>query len=114
VSCLSELGFASRIHSLATTEERCRRAITAASRHGWDAEPVIVPALLTLAVSRIFTGDFDEGERWLQRAEGALEEDAGPGIRLLAHIVSGLLQAGHGHLREAAGGSVPLKACDHS
>jgi hypothetical protein len=29
---------------------------------------VIVPALLTLAVSRIFTGDFDEGERCLQRA----------------------------------------------
>jgi LuxR family maltose regulon positive regulatory protein len=102
VSCLSELGFASRMHSLAATEERCREAITAASRHGWDAEPVIVPALLTLAVSRIFTGDFDQGERWLRRAGRALEEDAGPGIRLLAHIVSGLLQAGHGHLPAAA------------
>ena len=102
VSCLSELGFASRIHPFAVTQERCRTAIAAANRHGWGAEPVIVPALLTLAASMIFTGDFAEGERWLQRAGRALEGDAGPSIRLLAHIVSGMLQAGHGHLREAA------------
>jgi LuxR family transcriptional regulator, maltose regulon positive regulatory protein len=103
VSCLSELGFASRIRPLAVTQERCRAAITAAERHGWGAEPVIVPALLTLAASMIFTGDFDEGERWLQRAGRGLEADAGPGITLLAHIVSGMLQAGRGRLREAAG-----------
>jgi LuxR family transcriptional regulator, maltose regulon positive regulatory protein len=62
---------------------------------------VIVPALLTLAASMIFTGDFDEGERWLQRAAQALEADAGPGIRLLAHIVSGMLQVGRCRLHEA-------------
>jgi LuxR family transcriptional regulator, maltose regulon positive regulatory protein len=48
----------------------------------------------------IFTGDFDEGERWLQRAAPALEADAGPSIRLLAHIVSGMLQVGR-RLHEA-------------
>ena len=103
VGCLSELAFVSKIQPFAVTQRRCREAIAAADRHGWGAEPVIVPALLTLAASMIYTGDLDEGERWLQRAGHALETDAGPGIRLLAHIVSGMLQAGRGRLYEAAG-----------
>jgi LuxR family transcriptional regulator, maltose regulon positive regulatory protein len=78
VSCLSELGFASKIYPFATTQERCREAIAAAERHGWGTEPVIAPALLTLAASMIYAGDFDEGERWLQRTAWALEVDAGP------------------------------------
>jgi LuxR family transcriptional regulator, maltose regulon positive regulatory protein len=101
VGCLSELGFASKIHPFATTQRRCREAIALAERHGWGAEPVIAPALLTLAASMIYTGDLDEGERWLQRTARALEADAGPSIRLLAHIVGGMLQAGRGCLPEA-------------
>ena len=103
VSCLAQLGFASKIHPFAVTQERCREAIAAAERYGWGAEPVIAPALLTLAASMIYTGDLDEGERWLQRAERALETDTGPGIRLLTHIVGGMLAAGRGLLPEAAG-----------
>jgi LuxR family maltose regulon positive regulatory protein len=103
VSCLAQLGFASKIHPFAVTQERCREAIAAAGRHGWGTEPVIAPALLTLAASMIYTGDLDEGERFLQRAERALEGDTGPGIRLLTHIVGGMLQAGRGRLPEAAG-----------
>jgi LuxR family maltose regulon positive regulatory protein len=101
VGCLSELGFAAKIHPFATTQRRCREAIALAERHGWGAEPVIAPALLTLAASMIYTGDIDEGERWLQRTARALEADAGPSIRLLAHIVGGMLQAGRGYLPEA-------------
>jgi LuxR family transcriptional regulator, maltose regulon positive regulatory protein len=101
VSCLAQLGFASKIHPFAVTQGRCREAIAAAERYGWGAEPMVAPALLTLAASMIFTGDFDEGERWLQRAARALEADTGPGIRLLTHIVSGMLQAGRGRLHEA-------------
>ena len=52
----------------------------------------------------IHTGDLDEGERWLQRAARALEADTGPGIRLLTHIASGMLQVGLGRLHEAAEG----------
>jgi len=103
VSCLAQLGFVSKIHPFATTQRRCREAIAAADRHGWGAEPMIAPALLTLAASMIYAGDLDEGERWLQRATRALEGDTGPGIGLLAHIVSGMLQAGRGRLLEAAG-----------
>ena len=101
VGCLSELGFASKIHSFATTQERCREAIALAERYGWGAEPVIAPAVLTLAASMIYTGDLDEGDRWLQRTARALEADAGPGIRLLAHIARGMLEAGRGRLHEA-------------
>jgi LuxR family transcriptional regulator, maltose regulon positive regulatory protein len=101
VGCLAQLGFASKIHPFATTQERCREAIAAAGRYGWGAEPVIAPALLTLAASLIYTGDLDEGERWLQRAGQALRTDTGPGIRLLAHIAGGMLQAGRGRLPEA-------------
>src|SRR6266566_4299076 len=44
VACLAQLGFASKIHSFATTRRRCREAIALADRHGWGAEPVIAPA----------------------------------------------------------------------
>ena len=94
VSCLAQLGFASKIHSLAMAQRRCREAIALAERHGWGTEPVIVPALLTLAGTMVWTGEFDEAERWLQRAARALETDAGPGIRLLLHLMTGMLQAG--------------------
>ncbi len=101
VGCLAELGFASKIHSFATVQARCREAIALADRHGWGAEPVISPALVTLASTMIWTGDLDQGERWLRRTLEALEGDAGPGIRVLTHIVSGMLHVGRGRLDEA-------------
>jgi LuxR family maltose regulon positive regulatory protein len=62
---------------------------------------MIAPALITLAANLIWTGEFDEGERWLRRAERALQTDTGPDIKLLVHIVSGMLQAGRGLHHEA-------------
>src|SRR5690242_1666725 len=103
VACLAQLGFASRIRSFAITRERCQAAIALAERHGWGAEPVIAPALVTLAGNLAWTGEFDEGERWLQRAELALQTDAGPGIRQLLHLVAGRLYAGRGRHHEALG-----------
>ena len=101
VACLAQLGFASKIRPFATTRRRCHEAIALADRHGWGAEPIVAPALVTLAANLIWTGEFDEGERWLQRTEQALQTDTGPGIRLLVHIVSGMLQAGRGRRHEA-------------
>ena len=83
VACLAQLGFASRIRSFATTRQRCREAIALADRHGWGAEPVIAPALVTLAGNLVWTGELDEGERWLRRTARALQTDTGPGIRQL-------------------------------
>jgi LuxR family maltose regulon positive regulatory protein len=101
VACLAQLGFASRIRSFATTRRRCQEAIALADRHGWGAEPVIAPALVTLAANLVWTGELDEGERWLQRTERALQTDTGPDIRQLLHLATGRLHAGRGHHYEA-------------
>ena len=101
VACLAQLAFASRIRSYATTRQRCHEAIALAERHGWGAEPVIAPALVTLAANLVWTGEFDEGERWLQRTRQALQTDTGPDIRQLLHLATGRLYAGRGRYHEA-------------
>jgi LuxR family maltose regulon positive regulatory protein len=101
VACLAQLGFASKFRPFAVTRRRCREAITLADRHGWGADPIVAPALVTLAANLAWTGEFDEAERWLQRTTRALQTDTGPGIRLLTHIVGGFLLAGRGRHREA-------------
>ena len=101
VACLAELAFASKIEPFATTRRRCREAIALAEQHGWGAEPVISPALVNLAGTHIWTGEFDEGDHWLKRAARAVETDTGPVIRLLLHIGTGALLAGRRRLREA-------------
>ena len=101
VGCLAQLAFASKIHPFATTQQRCREAIALAERHGWGAEPVIAPALITLASTMVWLGEFDEGERWLRRTVRALQADTGPDIGLLVHVVSGMLPAVRGRHHEA-------------
>jgi LuxR family transcriptional regulator, maltose regulon positive regulatory protein len=109
VGCLAQLAFAYIFHdparpetgSFAATQLRCRTAIELAERYGWDTEPVIAPALLTLAGTMVWLGDFGEAECWLQRARQALLTDTGPDIRLLLHQTAGILQAGRGRHREA-------------
>jgi LuxR family maltose regulon positive regulatory protein len=101
VSCLAELGFASKIDPFATTQQRCREAIALAERHGWGTEPVIAPALVTLAGTMVWLGQFDEAERWLHRSAQALQTDTGPDIRLLLHHTTGILRASCGRHHEA-------------
>jgi LuxR family maltose regulon positive regulatory protein len=110
VACLAHLGFASKVRPFATTRRVCREAITLAERYGWGADPVVAPALVTLAGNLVLTGEFDECERWLQRTERALQTDIGPEIRLLVHTVRGLLRAGRGHRHEAL---EELSAAEH-
>jgi LuxR family maltose regulon positive regulatory protein len=111
VACLARLGFASLVlHSFATTQRHCREAIRLAERYGWGTEPVIAPALMMLAGTMVWTGEFDEGERWLQRSERALQTDTGPDIRLLLHQTAGVLHAGRGRHHEAL---VEFSAAEH-
>jgi LuxR family transcriptional regulator, maltose regulon positive regulatory protein len=101
VACLAELAFAAKIEPFEATRRRCLAAIALAEQHGWGAEPVISPALVNLAGTLIWTGDFDEGDRWLRRTARALETDTGPSIRLLLHLGTGLLMSGRRRQREA-------------
>ncbi|MEY9964279.1 LuxR family maltose regulon positive regulatory protein [Streptacidiphilus sp. MAP12-16] len=109
VGCLAQLGFAyifhgaamPKIQAFATTQRRCREAIALAERYGWGTEPVIAPALMTLAGTMVWLGEFDEGERWLRRTERALQTDTGPDVRLLLHQAAGILHAGRGRRQEA-------------
>jgi LuxR family transcriptional regulator, maltose regulon positive regulatory protein len=101
VRCLVQLGVASKIHPFAITRQRCREAIALAERHGWGTEWFIAPALVTLAGTMVWTGEFDEARCWLQRTMRALQADTGADIRLLVHMVKGMLQAGHGRHPEA-------------
>ena len=101
VRCLAQLAFASKIYPFATVQQRCREAIALAERHGWGAEPMIAPALINLAGAMVWTGEFDQAERLLRRTERALQTDTGADIRLLVHILSGMLQACRGRHHEA-------------
>jgi LuxR family maltose regulon positive regulatory protein len=101
VRCLVQLGVASKIRPFATVQRRCREAIALAERYGWGAEPMTAPALITLAGTMVWTGEFDEAERWLQRTLRALQADTGADIRLLVHIVSGMLLARRGRHHDA-------------
>jgi LuxR family maltose regulon positive regulatory protein len=99
--CLAQLGFASKILPFATTQRRCREAIALAERYGWGAEPVIAPASMTLAGAMVWTGEFDEAERWLRRTAQVLQTDTGPDISLLLHQTAGILHACRGRHDEA-------------
>jgi LuxR family transcriptional regulator, maltose regulon positive regulatory protein len=101
VGCLAELGSWSEPHSFETARRYCREAIALAERHGWGTEPVIASALIVLADTMIWRGEFDEGERWLQRATRATQADDGPGIRFRLHLTFGMLHIGRGRHREA-------------
>ncbi len=101
VGCLAQLAFASKIQPFATTRRLSLEAISLAERHGWGAEAIVAPALVSLAGVMALTGQFDEGERWLQRARQVLQSDSGPGIGILLRLAAGMLSAGRRRHEEA-------------
>jgi len=62
---------------------------------------VIAPALIMLAGTLVWTGEFEAAERWLRRTRQALQTDTGPDITLLLHQTAGILHAGRGRHHEA-------------
>ncbi|MFC9842342.1 LuxR C-terminal-related transcriptional regulator [Streptomyces sp. NPDC060223] len=101
VACRAHLGFASGSHSFALVRQRCEEAVALAARYGWEAEPVIAPAQACLAGTLIFTGEFGQGEQWLNRARDATRSEGEPGVRLLVRLISAMLPAARGQHREA-------------
>ena len=102
VACLAQLAFAAKLPDAGYCRERCEEAIALAEKHGWGTASILAPALVTLACCLVWTGEFDDAERTVQRCELALQADSGPGIGTLVHLMRGMLEAGRGRLREAA------------
>ena len=81
--------------------ERGLQAVALAERHGFDHRPILAPALGALAGMAIWTGEFDEAERWLHRAweVGGTHVDPAPIVML--QVTTGMLHAGRGEHRPA-------------
>lgn len=101
VACLARLGFAAKRHSFARSRARSEEAIALADRQGWGDETVVAPALASLGGTLVWIGDFDQGERLLERAARASQGDAEPGTILLLHLATGMLHVSRGNLRAA-------------
>jgi LuxR family transcriptional regulator, maltose regulon positive regulatory protein len=101
LACRAHQGFPSTLVSLAAARERGRQAVALAERHGWDDRPILAPALGAVAGSAIWTGEVDEGERWLRRAWEVAEPQIDPAAAVLLHMVTGMLHAGRGQQQKA-------------
>src|SRR6185295_19361458 len=86
VVCRAHQGFPSSLVSVALARERGRRAVALAERHGWGDRPILAPALGAVAGMAIWMGEFDEGERWLQRAWEVAEPVGDPAPAVLLHV----------------------------
>jgi len=101
VTCLANMGFTSKIRSFASALEQSERAVKLADSYGWENEGTIAPALLTLAGTNFWAGDFVPGKTWLRRAAKVIEPGTNPPVELLFHIVNGMLHVGRRHFGEA-------------
>jgi LuxR family maltose regulon positive regulatory protein len=98
---LAHLGFSSMIRSSSDGRRHLDEAISLADRSGWERDPVVIPALVTLAATLIWAGEFDPGELWLQRVASITNTEVNPQVELFYHLAKGMLSAGRGHLRKA-------------
>ena len=101
IGCLSHLGLAASRRSLAQARERCLPAVAIAEAHGWATDPIACLASATLAIADAAQGRFEEGHRWLDRAQHSMRAELDPATALLVHFVAGELHAGDGRLDEA-------------
>jgi LuxR family maltose regulon positive regulatory protein len=101
VACRAHQGFPSKLVSVATARERGRRAVALAEQQGLEDRPILAPALGAIGSMAIWTGEFDEGERWLRRAWEVAETRVDPAAAMLLHVATGMLHAGRGQHRSA-------------
>ncbi|HEY6761495.1 MAG TPA: AAA family ATPase [Baekduia sp.] len=101
VACRAHQGFPSRLVSVATARERGRQAVALAERHGLDDRPILAPALGAVGGMALWTGELDEGERWLRRAWEVASAHVDPSAATLLHLATGMAHAGRGEHRAA-------------
>ena len=107
--------------SLATARERGRHAVALAEHYGLSDRPVLAPALGAVASIAVWTGEFEEGERWLRRGWEVVQADIDPAVAVLLHLATGMLHAGRGEhqagtrgVNRSGAGAVASQRCAHS
>jgi LuxR family maltose regulon positive regulatory protein len=103
VACRAHLGFPSALVSVAAARERGLQAVALAESYGLQDRPILAPALGAVGGMAIWTGEFDEGERWLNRAWEVGSAHVEPATAVLLHLSAGMLHAGRGDQRSALG-----------
>jgi len=103
VSCLGHLAIVGPWTGLSVSAglQLSLEAVSLAEAHGWDQDPIAVPALATGAAALAWLGRTDEAERWLERGTRALHPDGDPAAELIAHHARGLLRLAQGRNEEA-------------
>jgi LuxR family maltose regulon positive regulatory protein len=66
-----------------------------------EDRPILAPALGAVGGMAIWMGEFDEGERWLQRAWDVGSVHVDPAIAVLLHLAAGMAHAGRRQLHAA-------------
>jgi LuxR family maltose regulon positive regulatory protein len=97
VSCLANLAFTAHDQ----VRDRAETALSVAARHGWEAEPVVAPALVSAAAVAAWRGQLDRAEDYLDRAREVLCPDSEPAVAVYMHAVAAMTAAERGRLREA-------------
>ena len=101
VACRAYQAIPSTLFSHTSARERGGRALALAERHGLSDRSVLGPALGALASIAAWTGEFDEGERFLCRGWEVVQEGGDPAAAVILHMVEGMLHAGRGEHQAA-------------
>jgi LuxR family maltose regulon positive regulatory protein len=97
VSSLAHESYAASWDSFSRGRDAARESISLAAAHGWAADPVVAPALVTLGVTLIQAGRLGEAERRLAEAEAALREALEPAVGYMLRTGQGTLALLRGH-----------------
>jgi LuxR family transcriptional regulator, maltose regulon positive regulatory protein len=102
INALGHWAMLVRLRSFPLAIERSTRAIELAERHGWSDTPIVLIAYVTLGNTLVWQGRFEEGERWIERAErmggtGFSE----PTNAMMLHVARGMLEGARGSNDEA-------------
>jgi LuxR family maltose regulon positive regulatory protein len=101
VECDAHLAHVASWRSFTRGREASTRVIDLAERHGWEEDPVIAPALVTLGSCLLQAGRFSEVEPWLARAAQTVRPELEPAVGVQLNVVRGGLQMALGRVQEA-------------
>jgi LuxR family maltose regulon positive regulatory protein len=101
VECRAHLAQVTSWRSFSRGREASERVIELAERYGWEEDPVIGSALVTLGSCLLQAGRFGEADRWLARAAQTVRPELEPAVGFHLYLTQGGLHLAVGRAREA-------------